>query len=652
MRFKRLLALLVSAALALSLLAGCGGGKALSQVIVDLLDGLYANVSVEADSDLTAALKKAAAEGGTEEEILSRMIEILNLNNVSITFTRLGNGQQGDHAVTLYFQTGTDPDAAARNALAQWASTLGTLPDDGSFQADVAMIETENGYYVALDVEVVKAGKPDKPDKDDEPDDGLIHADGMAYDPANKSAIISGENGLTSLVETLQKVADESSTTLAATIGETNITLTSDATLPDNWPYGYDGISYSATFDGGNHTVKGVKSLDTDGYNGMFSDLTGTVKNVQLQAVEINGGNFNGAVVGFNNGGTVENCVVLSGTISGEESVGGLVGYNKGEIKDCKSAATVEGSGYNVGGIVGKNLGNVSDSTNAGSVTNTTADVDGCGGIAGYNGGLISNSTNTGSVNSAGWSVGGIAGTNGETATVSGCTSSGSVEADQYNVGGISGSNYGMITDSSCQNNVTGAFFVGGIAGCNDWTPYGAGQITNCYVIGNVSGTHGVSGAVGGIAGSNTSIIKSSYAKGTISSPSSAGQVGGVVGAADFFNGGTSSDIDGCYFVGTVSGQQNVGGVAGKNADTTSIDGCYAIVQGGTNAYGVIGAYNTGVSIKGSVNACYWSGNAIGNTHSGIHEVTNWAEATEAMNAACGDLYDTSGTGAPKLTWE
>ena len=161
MRFKRLLALLLAAALALSLLAGCGGGKALSQVIVDLLDNLYSNVSVEADSDLTAALKQAAAEGGTEEEILSRMIEILNHKGGSITFTRLGSGQQGDHAVTLYFQTGTDPDAAARNALAQWAGTLGTLPDDGSYQGDVAMIETENGYYIALDVEVLKAGKPD-----------------------------------------------------------------------------------------------------------------------------------------------------------------------------------------------------------------------------------------------------------------------------------------------------------------------------------------------------------------------------------------------------------------------------------------------------------------------------------------------------------
>ena len=64
----KLLCLLLSALLAVTVLAGCGGGKALSQVIVDLLDGLYANISVEADSDLTAALKKAAAEGGTRRK--------------------------------------------------------------------------------------------------------------------------------------------------------------------------------------------------------------------------------------------------------------------------------------------------------------------------------------------------------------------------------------------------------------------------------------------------------------------------------------------------------------------------------------------------------------------------------------------------------
>ena len=616
MRFKRLLALLVSAALALSLLAGCGGGKALSQVIVDLLDGLYSNVSVEADSDLTAAMKQAAAEGGTEEEILSRMIEILNHKGGSITFTRLGSGQQGNHAVTLYFQTGTDPDAAARNALAKWAGTLGTLPDDGSYQADVAMIETENGYYIALDVEVLKAGKPDKPDKDDDDnqDDGLIHADGMAYDPANKSATISGENGLTSLVETLQKVAGESGTTLAATIGETNITLTSDATLPDNWPY---RATYDAVFDGGNHTISGVKAADETGYNAMFARLNGTVKNVQFADVEINGGDFNGAVAGYNIDGTVENCAVLSGTISGNYSVGGLVGYNTGTITGCESAAMINGL------------------------------IESAGGIAGYNGGSISNSTNTGTVDSDAVFVGGIAGANGETATISGCTSSGSVQGDQHYVGGIAGTNYGTISDSSCLNDVTGTFFVGGITGGNDFGMGGDGLISNCYVNGTITGTSSDDGGVGGIVGSSTGKIEACYAIGNVSSPSSAGWVGGVAGEVN--NNGT---ISGCYFSGTVSGTQNVGGVAGKDGYNTSIQGCYAILSGDASAYGVIGAYNTGFVVQGTVNACYWSGTAIGGTHSGIHQVTDWADATKAMNDACGGLYDTSGTGAPKLTWE
>ena len=256
MHFKKLLALLVSAALMLSLLAGCGNGKALSQVIVDLLDNLYSNVSVEADSDLTAALKQAAAEGGTEEEILSRMIEILNHNGVSITFTRLGSGQQGDHAVTLYFQTGTDPDAAARNALAQWASVLGTLPDDGSYQGDVAMIEAENGYYIALDVEVLKAGTPDKPDKDDDEPETQEPKDPYT-DNKDGSYTINTKDGLQQLVEDLNWPADH-------TILSADITLDSDVDLQGfNWtPIGTSSQSpYTGTFDGRGHKISGLNAI-------------------------------------------------------------------------------------------------------------------------------------------------------------------------------------------------------------------------------------------------------------------------------------------------------------------------------------------------------------------------------------------------------
>ena len=96
----------------------------MSDVIADLLSGLYDNVLVETDNDLTTALKKAADEGGTEADILARLVEELNLSGVRIAFTRLGDGQKGDHGVDLMFQPGADPDTAARNALSQWASVF------------------------------------------------------------------------------------------------------------------------------------------------------------------------------------------------------------------------------------------------------------------------------------------------------------------------------------------------------------------------------------------------------------------------------------------------------------------------------------------------------------------------------------------------
>ena len=88
-RLKKLTALLVSAALALSLLAGCGGSKALSQVIADLLSGMYNNVTVEVDPDLTAALKKAAAAGSIQEEVLAALVEELNLSGIRLTLRQL-----------------------------------------------------------------------------------------------------------------------------------------------------------------------------------------------------------------------------------------------------------------------------------------------------------------------------------------------------------------------------------------------------------------------------------------------------------------------------------------------------------------------------------------------------------------------------------
>lgn len=85
MRFKRLLALLLAAALALSLLVGCGSGKnqSLSQMLLNLLDGQYQNVSVEIDSDLEAKLRQAISQSETDEELRAALEQLLGAESAS-----------------------------------------------------------------------------------------------------------------------------------------------------------------------------------------------------------------------------------------------------------------------------------------------------------------------------------------------------------------------------------------------------------------------------------------------------------------------------------------------------------------------------------------------------------------------------------------
>ena len=490
MRFKRLLALLLAAALALSLLAGCGGGKALSQVIVDLLDNLYSNVSVEADSDLTAALKQAAAEGGTEEEILSRMIEILNHKGGSITFTRLGSGQQGDHAVTLYFQTGTDPDAAARNALAQWAGTLGTLPDDGSYQADVAMIETENGYYIALDVEVLKAGKPDKPDKDEDDSTPALGPTDVGFENADYS--VSGtEEQKTFNVKTgtgLVAWADY----VRSGKWNTNCTLEEDVTLTGNWePIGisfFDG-AYAGTFDGNGKTVNGLTVTSSNQYVGMFGYVTGTVQNVNLANVTVtsdytkkNPVGSTGAVAGYLSGtGTITGCSVSgSVTITGTNgNAGGVVGSSSGAISNCKvNILTIKGansSGNVAGGVAG---------TNSNTIENcqvdrlTITDVHTAGGVMGQDGN--------------------------DRAALTGCSVNGSSVTGNNRAGGVAGMlYYGNLAGCSVEN-TTITTNNSNCQSCGVIGSQSGGTAMACYFANGSINGKGAQPDLGGVAGAQS----------------------------------------------------------------------------------------------------------------------------------------------------
>lgn len=97
MRFKRLLALLLAAALALSLLVGCGGrNQSLSQMLLNLLDGQYQNVSVEIDSDLEAKLRQAISQSETDEELQAALEQLLGAESASRGWAAASRGLRLD----------------------------------------------------------------------------------------------------------------------------------------------------------------------------------------------------------------------------------------------------------------------------------------------------------------------------------------------------------------------------------------------------------------------------------------------------------------------------------------------------------------------------------------------------------------------------
>ena len=218
-----------------------------------------------------------------------------------------------------------------------------------------------------------------------------------------------------------------------------NITLDTDIDLTGkDWtPIGTDyDNSYKGTFDGGGHTITGLTFTTNDEYAGLFGRLNraGTVKNVVMEGVQItsnqiDGGSI-GGVVGYS-WGTIENCSV-SGSVSGTDCVGGVVGSQKaGSIIGCSSSATVKGTHY-VGGVAGEKWGTMIACYATGNVTleiGSPKNLSG-GGVVGLNGGSrVLACYAIGNVNSKGSSTGNV------------------------HIGGLFGDNYTVVTACYWKNN-------------------------------------------------------------------------------------------------------------------------------------------------------------------------------------------------------
>lgn len=516
MYLKRCMAVLLSVALALCLvLTGCGGSGPLTEVILDLLDGYYKNIAVDSDPDLEKALREAVDQGGTKEEILARIINSMNLTGSSIQFTGLGDGRQGDHALDVVFQLGTDPDAAARQAMAEWSRIFGSLPSDGQYEAHVSMVEENGGYYVAVDVTVVKAGRSNQDDEEDGPVvlTGIsvsgdfktkyhvgqpFETDGMvvtAYYSNSTSKPVPVTDYTVSPEKFENQVGD---VTVTITYTEGDVTKTATVTVhvgPDPgytieggtyMVYNADGLmawaaaakekpSISCTLtnniDLKERTWTPVGTSATDGYTGIFDGGNYAITNLEIYTSE---SSYQG-LFGYVGSGTVKNLKLENVSITAENSqyVGAVAGYNCGRIENCEVSGSVSG-GANVSG--------------ASSV----------GGVAGGNeGGEVVGCSSTASVTANGNSsrVGGVVGNNMINAIVAACyyeTGTIIASGSDTNAGGVVGRNNGaqvVACYASCNITTKPDYKAGGVVGYND--KYGS-PLEACYWAGSNKNGFGV----------------------------------------------------------------------------------------------------------------------------------------------------------------
>ena len=217
-----------------------------------------------------------------------------------------------------------------------------------------------------------------------------------------------------------------------------------------------DASSTSAWDSGAGFSPIGISNVLY--YSGVFDGLGHTITDLTINRASTQ---FVG-LFGYTNGATIANVGLVGGTVTGDTSVGGLVG--------CNYSGTVTGS-YATGFVTGWFR---------------------VGGLVGWNEGSITNSYATGTVTATRAVVGGLVGMN--DSDIAGCYATGLVKGGSH-VGGLAGYNSRTVTGSYATGKVEGGTVVGGLVGHNS-----SGSITNSYATGTVTAT---SAAVGGLLGSN-----------------------------------------------------------------------------------------------------------------------------------------------------
>jgi len=297
----------------------------------------------------------------------------------------------------------------------------------------------------------------------------------------------------------------------------------------------FTGPIFAGSFDGSGHAIRNLTiRTGTGHYLGLFGKTgsNAVLCNLTLESVRVSiSGSNVGGLVGYNRG-CVVNCRI-SGTISGGIGeyctwVGLLAGENSGRISDCVVNGSVEAgtgkSGWRIGLLVGYNHGPAIGCRAEGSISGQ-GEFDEVGGLIGDNladladcEAAVNISIDTNSL----WAekFGGLVGLN--QGAISRCRATGDLSFARRgnDAGGLVGSNQGMLVACCATGDISApAGTVGGLAG-DSW-----GHILCCYAEGNVN----ADGSAGGLIGVNNEDVTASYATGRVTGWEDRG---GLVGSA------------------------------------------------------------------------------------------------------------------------
>lgn len=244
-------------------------------------------------------------------------------------------------------------------------------------------------------------------------------------------------------------------------------------------------------------TNEGTVIATKGGAGGLIGENNAAITNtVMINRGEVHGNNTNdgsgtGGLIGTNNeNGDITYSSLINeatGTVTGTNNVGGLIGVNKADITGGRYTVAGEDAGMYINKIYNNGVINV------GTYNNQNGDYEFTAGTGQNIGGLIGNNADSGSL-TAGYNTGAI--------NASGST----------NVGGIAGSNSGTIdqvfntvitADGKNTGTITGGTNVGGLVGNN------SGTLSNAYNTTGVTGDDKFGNAVGNNTGEITNIYAS-----------------------------------------------------------------------------------------------------------------------------------------------